>query len=116
MRLNWEEVADKVAKRDERRAVFESHVKSHIMNIESLVKHSLDANTNIKDIVTKDVQEVNKLVDAVKEGQHSQTIVTNRLNAIFNHLQVSNHFLLMFPLIKTFDSMKLSISTIFSLF
>lgn len=88
IRTNWEEVTDKVVKREERRAVFESHVKSHIMNIENLVKHSLDANTNIKEIVTKDFREVERLVDAVREAQHSQHRVTDRLTAVANQLQV----------------------------
>ena len=85
-RRNWEDVTEKLTKREERHVVFESHVKSHIVNIESLVKHSLDANTNIKDMVAKDFQEVDKLVDAVKEAKQSQTIAVNRLTAIANHL------------------------------
>ncbi|CAG2170625.1 unnamed protein product [Oppiella nova] len=82
-----EEVFEKFSKYDERHTVFESHVKSHIINIESLVKHSLDANTKIKDIVTYDFQSVDNMVQTLKDYKQDHNSVISILSTVAIQLQ-----------------------------
>ena len=83
---------EKLIKYDERQAVFESHVKSHIINIENLVKHSLDANTKIKEIVSYDFESVDKLLEQFKDCKQSQVSAISRLSSIAEKFQVCNKF------------------------
>src|SRR5882724_10306959 len=80
--LNCEEVLEKLIKYSERHTVFESHMKSHLINIQDLVKHSLDANTNIKDIVSYDFENIDKLVSNLNHYKQEHNSVISRLNSI----------------------------------
>jgi len=86
--LNSEEVLEKLIKYDDRDAVFESHVKSHIINIENLMKHSLDASTNIKEIVSHNLGNLDKVFNIVKDWKLQRQTVISQLGAIDAKLQV----------------------------
>jgi hypothetical protein len=85
MHSNSEEVLEKLIKYEEKHTVFESHVKSHINNIENLVMHSLDASTNIKEMVNYNLGLVDKLITTVKDCKH---LVSSQLDGIVTKLQV----------------------------
>lgn len=89
VQISSDEVLEKLVKYDERNAVFESHVTSHINNIVQLVKHSLDASTNTKEIVNNKLLSVEQLVTSARDkAQHQMQSMTSTLNTIVVSIQV----------------------------
>jgi hypothetical protein len=89
IQINGEEIIDKLIKYDERDAVFESRVTSHITNLEQLVKHSLDALTNIKEIGSKNFNVMEKLVNTIRDNSHHQNqLMGSQINLIITQIQV----------------------------